>query len=75
MFSRYGTHRGCEQRTGMGNLVGCVENVGYRVKRCVYYQHQMQSAEPLRMPQPNFDEEKREVLSPSARGSFHDSAI
>ena len=72
MFSRYGTPRGCEQRTGMGNLVGCVENVGYRVRRCAYLR---ESDEPLRMLKPNFDEEKRQVLSPSAKGSFRDSTI
>ena len=49
--------------------------VGYRVRRCAYDQHQRQSAEPLRMPQPNFDEEKRQVVSPSAKGSFRDSTI
>ena len=34
-----------------------------------------ESTELLRMPQPNFDEEKRQVLSPSAKGSFRDSTI
>ena len=34
-----------------------------------------ESDEPLRMLKPNFDEEKRQVLYPSAKGSFRDSTI
>ena len=44
---------------GMENLGGCMEVIGYLVRP--YHRHHRQSAEPLRMFQPNFDEEKRQL--------------
>ena len=70
MISRYGTPRGCEQRTEMGNLGGCMEDVGYQVRRCEYHRHQRQSVEPLHMLQQNFDEEKWQVLCPWAKSDY-----
>ena len=67
--------RGTEQRIGIGNLGGCTEDVGYRVRRCAYHRRRRQSAEPLRRLQPSFDGKKRQILCPSAKGSFHDSTV
>ena len=54
---------------------GRMEDVGYRVRRCAYHWHHRQSAKPLRRLQPSFDGKKRQILCPSAKGSFHDSTI
>ena len=75
MFSRYGAPRGYEQRIGMGNLGECTEDVGYWVRRCAYHWHHQQSAKPLCRLQSNFDGKKRQILCPSAKGSFYDSTI
>ena len=75
MFSCYRAPRRYKQRIGIGNLGGCMDDIGYRVRRCTYHRHHRQSAEPLRRLQPSFDCKKRQILCPSAKGSFHDSTI
>ena len=44
-----GTQR-MQAKNGMGNLGGCMEDVGCWVRWCAYHQHQRQSAEPLHAP-------------------------